>query len=173
MNEREFQDKLADYLAGEMNAAEAEAFRAALAADPERRRLADELQAAAAALECRAASDEEAREATAGLRWDDLAARARRTPVRAERPASRLRILNVALRYAAAIVLAFVAGYWARSSAAVAEREPAPIVRGPEIGSVGTEAAEQYAASYVKAARSFPNASSFSRTLMALAKSGR
>lgn len=177
MNEREFLDRLADYLAGELDAAQAESFRAEIADDVRRRRLVDELQAAAAALECRALSDEQARDATAELRWSDVATR--NVAASASRsiiaPAAhrRFHAVGVALRYAAVIALAFVSGYWTRGGAENRPNDAAPAALVSEAGPVRTDAKDLYAAHYVKAGQSFPNASSFSRTIMALARNAR
>lgn len=201
MNEREFQDKLADYLAGELTAAEAEAFRAALATDENRRRLVDELQAAAAALECHDVSEKIGRAATADLRFADIAARvggadtlsiADRSSLMTDGPVSRpilfrgLGVIHLAVRYAAVIVLAFVAGYWFRGggdegASRIARPHTEPIVApaaGSDLALVDMEDAvdsvnERYVAKYAKATRTFPNASSFSRTLMVLANSSK
>jgi hypothetical protein len=177
MNEQEFQDKLADYLAGELTAAQAEAFRAALATDEPRRRLVDELQAAAAALECRDVAAPAAREATAELRYADIAARAGAGRTLSLRPRARwFRFANAAVRYAAAIALAFVAGYYARGGSETAQTHPQPGVPGvssPAVAVAETGVNDRYVAKYAKAARAFPNASSFSRSLMVVANSSK
>ena len=180
MNEREFQDKLAEYLAGELSATEAEAFRAALASDERRRRLVDELQAAAAALEARDVSEEHAREATAELRFADIAARAAESRTLTLHP-HWMRFANVALRYAAVIVLAFVAGFWARGGAwnSVPPQSPAQptVAETDSIESVDVgatvEVNDRYVKKFAKASRAFPNASSFSRSLMVLASNSK
>lgn len=165
MNDEEFQELLADYIAGELDEQRAAAFRAELESNAERRRLARQLQAAAAALEANVLSDEDAQSRTASLSLQEIAARAGGgAPPRVSR-AVRFKHyrLGVVLRYAAVIVLAFGAGFVVRGWRSEA-REPSPQV----VSSANVN--EGYAASYRRATQAFPQSTSFSRSLLILAR---
>jgi anti-sigma factor RsiW len=163
MNEERFQELLADYIAGELDQQQTAAFRAELESNPERRRLARELQAAAAALEANDLSDQEARQRTESLSLSEIAARGADPTPETARPVRRL----AALRYAAVIVLAFGAGFLARGwKSDVGEPPPPPTpatVTAPAIN-------ERYVAKYRQVMQAFPKSSSLSRSLLTLAR---
>ena len=166
MNDVEFQDLLADYVAGELDEQQAAAFRAELESNAKRRQLAQQLQAAAAALEANVPSDEDAQSRTESLNLQDIATRAAAgAPEQISGPIQfRYHHLKTFLRYAAVIVLAFGAGFviggW-RSD--VREPSTPPVVITPTVN-------EGYAASYRRVAQAFPQSSSFSRSLLVLAR---
>lgn len=161
MTEERFRELLADYLAGELDEQQAAAFRAELKANAERRKLADELQAAAAALEANVLSDDEARRRTEDLQLSVAPSRKRPRPV--ERTAGHQRLFAV-LRYAAIIVLAFGAGFLARG-----RQSETPETSGASLAQT-TEINDRYVANFVRATQSFPESSSFSRSLLMLAR---
>jgi anti-sigma factor RsiW len=164
MNDAEFQELLADYLAGELDEHRAAAFRAELESNEERRKLAHELQAAAAALEVNALSDEESQRRVEALRFEDLHARAAHAaqssrPIRAGHPR-----LSAVLRYAAVIALAFGAGFVVRGWRSEARESPAsPVVSSSSIN-------ERYVTGYQRVSQAFPRSSSFTRSLLVLAR---
>jgi anti-sigma factor RsiW len=164
MNDAEFQELLADYLAGELDEQQAAAFRAELEANEERHKLAQELQAAAAALEANVLSDQEAQRRSESLTLQDIQKRAAEVPKEWSRPnRSRYHRLKAVLRYAAVIVLAFGAGFVARGWRSDAwEPSPPPVVSSPSIH-------ERYVADYQRVAQAFPQSSSFARSLLVLA----
>ena len=164
MNDEKFRELLADYIAGELDQRQAAAFRAELEADPERRKLANELQAVAAALEANLLSEEEAEQRTASLQLE--AAGVIRAPSAGE-PAARYgpprRLpLRSALRYAAVIALAFGAGFivrgWQSESPAMTSPPPPMAIN------------ERYVASFAQATQSYPRSSTFTRSLLVLAR---
>lgn len=160
MNEKQFRELLANYIAGELDPQQAADFRAALQADEQRRKLVQELQAAAAVLEAGTISQEEAERRTAMLALDPSHAGV--LSPHGRRP-ERKRLFAV-LRYAAVILVAFGAGFLARAWPAVDRTEPTrPAVQATPINEV-------YVASFTKASESFPHASTFSRSLLALAR---
>ncbi len=160
MTEERFRELLADYLAGELDEQQAAAFRAELAASAERRKLASELQAAAAALEGNVLSENEARQRTEDLKLE-LPSPLKRA--HASEATGRYKRLFAALRYAAVIALAFGGGY---------------IVRGWQSGSPETTSApppmaeinERYVANFAEATQLFPHSSTFTRSLLMLAR---
>jgi anti-sigma factor RsiW len=160
MTEERFRELLVDYLAGELDEQRAAEFRAELAASAERRRLASELQAAAAALEANVLSDDEAGQRTERLELETpLLADGQHTAERAPR----YRVLFAALRYAAVVALAFGAGFlvrgWQSGSPEATPTPPPP-----------TEFNERYVASFAEATQSFPQSSTFTRSLLMLAR---
>lgn len=165
MNDEKFQELLADYLAGELDEQQAAAFRAELESNEQRRRLAHQLQAAAAALEANVLSDEEAQRRAEPLSLQDIATRGvGGAPEHASRPIPfRYHRLRAVLRYAAVIVLAFGAGFMARGwRSDTREPPPPPVVSSPSIN-------ERYVAGYQRVAQAFPQSSSFARSLLVLA----
>ncbi|MFQ5806428.1 MAG: hypothetical protein ACE5I3_08260 [Phycisphaerae bacterium] len=166
MNDEKFRELLADYIAGELDDQQVAAFRAELEASEERRKLAHELQAAAAALETNVLSHEEAERRTAALEVEDARATsaggadqraARSAPPRHDR-------LRAVLRYAAVIVLAFGSGFLARGWRS-SDREVIPSPP-PLPGSID----ERYAADFIRVTQLFPESSTFSRSLLMLAR---
>ena len=170
MKDEKFRAMLADYLGGELDEQQVAAFRAELEANPERRKLADELQAAAAALEANVLSREEAERSTASLELDVATDKGMtlRVPSTGERPAGathrRHYRLHAALRYAAVIVMAFGVGFLARGWLPANQEGAPPTAPAP------TSINERYAARFVRATQSFPKSSTFSRSLLALAR---
>jgi anti-sigma-K factor RskA len=166
MNDEEFQELLADYVAGELDEQQAAAFRAELESDAQRRQIAQQLQAAAAALEANVPSDEDAQSRTELLNLQDIATRGAGGAPEQISPPIRFRYyrLRAVLRYAAVIVLAFGAGFVARGwRSDVQEPSTPPVVITPTVN-------EGYAASYRRVAQAFPQSSSFSRSLLVLAR---
>jgi anti-sigma factor RsiW len=160
MNDEEFRELLADYVAGELDEERAAVFRAELEANEERRRLARELQAAAAALEANVVSQEEAERRTAALELRGAAFSA----AGSTRRGGGQRRLPAVLRYAAVIVLAFGAGFLARGwQSESSAQAPPPLAQTVEIN-------ERYVTDFVKFTQSFPKSSTFSRSLLALAR---
>jgi anti-sigma factor RsiW len=162
MNEERFRELLAEYVAGELDERQAAAFRAELEANPQRRKLAQELQAAAAALETNILSETEAEQRVASLRLEGAVPRAA-----SEQPAHpghrRHTRWRVGLRYAAVILLAFGTGFLARgwlpgNRVATAKTSPTPAIN------------ERYVANFLQVTQSFPQSSAFSRSLLALAR---
>jgi anti-sigma factor RsiW len=180
MNDAEFRELLADYIGGELDEQRAAAFRAELEADPQRRRLAEELQAAAAALEANVVSPEEAKERTEALELARISrdsANASRRALRADRVRS-IRFRAV-LRYAAVIVLAFGGGFLARgwmpgTRSSVGAADQTRPVAGDQMSvpplEVTTAINEQLVVNFRQATKSFPESSTFSRALLALAR---
>ena len=161
MNDEQFRELLADYLAGELDEQRAAELRAELEANAERRKLAHELQAAAAALEANTIRPEEAERRTGGLALAGVAsagaARESRRPLRRTR-------LQSALRYAAVIVLAFGAGFVVRGW----RLESTPIARPSPPSTFPLN--EHYVANFARATQAFPESPAFSRSLLMLAR---
>ena len=158
MNDREFELKLADYLAGELDANALREFEALLAGDPARRRMADELGAALGAVRAAVPGPELAEQRTRGLSLAGERSGA------ADAPA--WRILSALTRYAAVILLAFTFGFlargWQGESAAVGS-EQVVVAAEPSY-------TMQFAERYAQVAHANPGASSFGRTLLAIAR---
>ncbi len=155
MNDRDFELKLADYVAGEMDPGEASAFEMLLTGDPARRQLVQELRDADSAL--RAAVPDQN---LAQLRTRELSSprsRHRAAALSTWRPAMML------MRYAAVILVAFTCGFLARSWQPGAM--DTPVVAGRE-----TSYEMQFAQRYVQVSQTHPAASSFGRTLLAIAR---
>jgi anti-sigma factor RsiW len=162
MNEGRFRELLAEYVAGELDDRQAAAFRAELEANPQRRKLAQELQAAAAALETNVLSETEAEHRVASLRLEGAG-----LGTASERPAHpghrRHARWRASLRYAAVILLAFSTGFLVRGwlpgeRGAMAKTSPTPAIN------------ERYLANFLQVTQSFPESSAFSRSLLALAR---
>jgi hypothetical protein len=164
MNEEEFQKRLAEYIAGELDQQAAAAFRVELEHDEQRRKLADELQAAAAALETNTLSDEEARRRTDSLTFAELQARSAGAGWASHPAGAGHSGLKAVLRYAAVIILAFGAGFLARGWQFESRQRP------PALAAVSESFNQGYAASYRQVEEAFPESSSFSRSLLMLAR---
>jgi anti-sigma factor RsiW len=165
MNDEKFEELLADYLAGELDEQQAAAFRAELESNEQRRKRAQELQAAAAALEANLLSDEEARRRTESLSLQDIAMRG---ADRAPKVSSRLtrfghRRLKAVLRYAAVIVLAFGAGFVVRGWRSDTREPSLPVTTAAPVN-------ERYVQDYLRVTKAFPQSSAFSRSLLMLAR---
>lgn len=165
MTDEEFRDLLAEYIAGELDEQRAAAFRAELEANEQRRKLAEELQAAAAALEVNLVSEEQAEQRTAGLKLETAAIRGPDAVSETARPVVlRYARIRAVLRYAAVVVVAFSAGFlargWSSADQQVAARTEAP----------AAPINERYIDKFVEATQSFPESSSFARSLLALAR---
>lgn len=145
------EQRLADYLSGELDERQSADFERRLAEDPRLDREARELRAAAAAVGMHAVDLDEAEARTRGA-----------TLPRGLAPAPRSGRWISALRYAAVILIAFGAGFWLRGRAAPLRAQHAPAPR----PSIETQLIEQYA----RAGRENPNSSSFSRALLAVAR---
>jgi|GEM_PF-6297576 len=175
MNDDQFQDMLADYLSGELDADRAAEFRAELESNEQRRRLAEELQAAAAALESNLISEEQAEAAVGSLAWDDIENQtqphadpvAGRTQPGYEQASPHSRRWAGVLRYAAIIAFAFGGGYLSRGRETVEQTTPASLAP-PAF--VSAPLNEEYVAKYVKAAREYPQSSTFTRSLLMVAR---
>jgi anti-sigma factor RsiW len=166
MNDREFHELLAEYVAGELDDERAAMFRAELDADPARRMLAQQYQAAAAALEAHLLSDEETERRAASLSFEQVASTAtdgagtRVNGLRGRRYVH----LRAALRYAAVIALAFGAGFLARG------RDTQTNETAPPPAAVDASIDKRLAAKYTQASQSFPESPTFSRSLLMLAR---
>lgn len=165
MNDERFEELLADYLAGELDEQQAAAFRAELESNEQRRKIAHELQAAAATLEANLLSDEEARRRTDSLSLQDIATRgAGGAPGLSSRPTRfRYRRLKAVLRYAAVIVLAFGAGFIVRGWRSETRELSLPVTAAASVN-------ERYADDYLRVTQAFPQSSGFSRSLLMLAR---
>jgi anti-sigma factor RsiW len=161
MNCHEFNQVVADYIGGELDAEARTAAQQHLGVCAACRQSATELQAAAAAIEAGIPNEAEATELTAGLRPPAL------TLPMTTRAAGRPRV-GVILRYAAVIVLAFGCGWLVRGGGASAS-EVAPAAQSADAWAAAP-LSRQLAQQYERAARSFSNASTFSRALVTLAR---
>jgi anti-sigma factor RsiW len=175
MNCQRLREQLADFVAGELDAQQRAAAQQHIDACEQCRELVRGLQAAAATLESGLISANEAERQTASM----AAPRARAAsdvPIRGvpgvlssfERTLVWRRRLSTIVRYAAIVLLAFVGGYFARGwrlHQRAARQEPARL---------GLEAAPQVsrelASRYAEAAQQFPDSSTFSRSLLMLAR---
>lgn len=146
MTDERFEQLLADHLAGELDDAAAAELHDAAAADSARAQRLRELEATERALGEHVVSLQAAEQRVATLLEP---VRVRETGAREAR--SRVPAL---LRYAAVVLLAFVAGYVFRGWSAATE--PAP--------------REQLAERFVDAQREFPGSSQFAHSLLALAR---
>lgn len=166
MNDQEFHELLAEYVAGELDRERAALFRAELDADPARRMLAHQYQAAAAALEANLLSDEEADRRAASLEFEQVTSTATESRVlqASDLRSRRDRYLGAALRYAAVIALAFGAGFLARGR----DTQRGETVSPP--AAVDASFNERLAAKYTRASQSFPESPTFSRSLLMLAR---
>lgn len=166
MNDERFQQLLADYVAGELDPADAGEFHAALRTDPARRKLAREMQAAAAALEVHLVTHEQAAAATEStappaVRVDTL---------RPRRAAGVLRAAPL-LRYAAVVLIAF----WAGLAVGTRSGSGAPADEGGASGAYArnvapVEISPALAAKFTDVSRAHPGASGLSHALLALAR---
>lgn len=166
MNDEKFQELLAGYLAGELDEQQAAALRAELDSNEQRRKLAHELQAAAAALEANVLSDQETRRRTESLSLQDMQMRgAGRVPEQTSRPIRyKYGRLKAVLRYAAVIVLAFGAGFVVRGWQFEArELSPPQVVTPAPIN-------QSYLDEYRRVMQAFPEASPFTRSLLVMAR---
>jgi anti-sigma factor RsiW len=165
MNDEKFEELLADYLAGELDEQQAAVFRAELESNEQRRKRAQEFQAAAAALEANLLSDEEARRRTESLSLRDIAERgAGGAPELSSRPTRfGYHRLKAVLRYAAVIVLAFGAGFVVRGWRSDAPELSPPIATAAPVN-------ERYVDDYLRVTQAFPDSSGFSRSLLMLAR---
>jgi anti-sigma factor RsiW len=180
MTDEQFRSKLAEYLAGEMPENEAAAFGKMLEHDEQRGRQARELQDTQAALRSDLPDILEASRRTANLPVpSERAASARGVRGGTLRPAggatlgpaqpstealtTRIRFAPL-LRYAAAILIAFLAGYAARGPAE-AKHETAPH---PAVLPQNVE--QRVVQNYAAVARAFPESSDFGRALLAISR---
>lgn len=159
MTHEEFERLLADELGGEIEPADAARLAQALQADPRRAEIAAQLYATRDALAAGVPSPQrsETRLSHTAAPWSAPAPR-------------RLRLPTAVLRYAAAIALAFGAGFWSAGYAPRPSDKPTtgpgrPLVV-PEWPSSTSGLADRYA----RATRSYPNASSLSHALLSLAR---
>jgi anti-sigma factor RsiW len=157
MNDREFELTLAEYLAGEMSPVETGAFEAILAGDRARRQMVDELRDAAGAVRTAVPAAELAEQRTRGLSLAAERSRATGAP--------RWRLLAALARYAAVILLAFSLGFMARGWRSDGRATPPTVV---ENRAAPYEV--QFAKRYAQASQANPGASSFERTLLAIAR---
>jgi anti-sigma factor RsiW len=167
MNCREFREQLAEFIGGELDAEQHAAAQSHMQSCQECRERARGLEAAAAALEAGLVSPGEAERRTAAL-----------TPPHAARPAAASgRVLRVStvLRYAAIIMLAFAGGYlvrgWRAGDGAAGQQlaQTGQTVVPPVIDAV-PGVSRELADLYVRAAQKFPDSSTFSRSLLMLAR---
>ena len=173
MNDERFESLLADYLTGELSPADEPEFRAELERNEQRRNLARSLQATAAALEADVPDLDEAEERSAAVPFDRIVLK--HLSSRKPRSTGIARVGGAALRYAAVILLAFAAGYSARQwQGAEAAPPPVPTPVPLRVASAApAQINDEYIANYARAARKFPQATSFSRALLAVASRGR
>jgi len=162
MTDEEFRLRLAEYLAGEMSAEQADAFREVLHADRRRSRLAQDLEDVQARLRSGLPGLDEAERRTGVLAA--LSGSSQGAASRA--PATRQRRFPVgsALRYAAVIALAFSAGYFARARL---RPQPAPE---PPVVVVGKSVPVRWIENYAQVVRTFPDVSDFGRALLAISQ---
>ena len=175
MNDERFESLLADYLAGELSPADEAEFRTELDRDEQRRKLAQSLQAAAAALEADVPDLEQADERSADVLFDRIVLRHLAERQRQPQPMRVARLGTSLLRYAAVIMLAFATGYLVRGwSRTELEGQPSPTPTPPAhtAGAVAPQINDEYIANYARASRTFPQATSFSRALLAVASRG-
>jgi hypothetical protein len=190
MNAERFEELLAGLLGDELTPAERIELDEALAADRARAARARELQATVAALRAAVPSGALARavtramptpsvaEAPIGSAISDPAPLTARRVAPAQRSSARRWPLAL-LRYAAIIALAFGAGHWVRGwqdqphAPAPAPGNPAVVVAPPAADPLAPGAAGWNPAlveRWTVVARQYPQASEFSRALLALAR---
>lgn len=150
---------IADYIAGEMDTAQRRQFETRMRNDVALDRRVRELQDTAGMLCAELPGDADARRRVADLSLPD-----REPRVRALR-GLRYATTFVALKFAAAILLAFGAGFYARGSAST----PPPAA--PATAQI-VPVRERLIASYTHVSQERPNSSSFSRSLLAIVHSG-
>jgi hypothetical protein len=155
MNCRTFREKLADLVAGELDSPQRDAAHEHMQTCEQCRELARDLEAAAAIVEADLLPREEAERRTAAL--------APPAPGAPDSVVWRYRLPAI-VRYAAVILLAFICGYLARGwrTGEVASLPP-PDERSSLMSS---ELAQRYA----MAAEQFPDSSTLSRALLAIAR---
>jgi len=173
----ELEQRIADYLAGEMSEPQAAEFRRRLEQDPALARRVRELQAAAAALDAGLPDEVEADRSTQEL---TLVAPTPLRRTRSRRDGGRNALvwsLRASLRYAAAILLAFGAGFYARGWSP-AGAPPGGAQAGGEVASGVIPSIAALAPPEIRperlaqVSRDFPGTSSFSRALLLLARPG-
>lgn len=162
MTDEQFQERAAEFLSGEMNEPDRQNFRAELERSPARAQLFRELEAAQRLVRNGAPSLEQAEQRTRHLPVPAA-------PSTASRRTSRLRPnpLAFVLRYAAVIALAFCSGYLVRDIGAAGQ--PTQPTRPEHVDGLGGFEA-RFARNYVQTIRQRPTATTFSRTLLALAR---
>ena len=158
MNCRTFREQLADLVAGELDSPQRAAAHEHMQTCEQCRELARGLEAAAAVVEADVVSLEEAERQTAAL-----------TPPKPDgvRPAivrRRYARLSTIVRYAAVILLAFASGYSARGWRAGEVASPLP----PD--DRASPVISEFAQRYAVATEQFPDSSTLSRSLLALAR---
>lgn len=157
MNCPAFHERLAEYLADELPAADRSAAEAHAAECADCRRMASELAAAEQVLRSGIVADALSEAAVRGLSLPRVAGR--HGPV--------VRMTLMPLRYAAMIAAGFLAGYALRGSAAPDTRSPAPAVGGVHVASA---VHHTLVSRYQAAEAAYPEAPAFSRSLVALAR---
>jgi len=168
MKDREFNNLLALYLAGELDDVQTAEFHAAIQMDARRRRLFNEMQSAADALEASVISDEEALEGVESLSLQQVYKAALEQQAPAKTRGSGFRLWGVALRvgYAAAIVIAFGMGYFVRGWNLPESESARPSVQ----LNIQDSLDERIIEHYLEVSKNYPHSSSFSRTLLALSR---
>jgi hypothetical protein len=177
MEEKRFQELMADELGGEIAPADREALLAELRSSPRRRDEFAALREAADALAATALSESEASRRAARLTLESAQASQAAIDLRSSRSARRRaarRPSLALLRYAAAIAIAFGAGFAARGRVdATGQPTPPRAARapaGPIVALGGSEALSGLADRYVNVRGAMPQASSLSQALLALAR---
>lgn len=155
MNCRTFREQLADLVAGELDSPQRAAAHEHIQACEQCRELARGLEAAAAIVEADVLSPAEAERHTAAL--------APPAPAAPDSAVRRYRLTPL-MRYAAVILLAFICGYLARDWRTGEAASVPPADDGSSL--VSDELAQRYAI----ATEQFPDSSTLSRSLLAIAR---
>ncbi len=172
MTRAEFENLLPDYLAGELDAAGVAAVRAYLADAPEEAARVSEMQTIEFDVRRLAPAQRVADERTVGLRGGVRIGL--RSGARTRGPARPLWMLSAVLRYAAAVSLAFGAGYWVRGGAALTRVSADPAVHDagapPIVVKVDEPVNPRLAQNFRRAATAYPQGNSLAWAMLSIAK---
>jgi anti-sigma factor RsiW len=177
MTPEEFHEKLPEYLAGELSESEERRVRAFLEANPSEQSRVEALLAALDAVRQTVPPPDEAEQRVSELPIPAaLIGRGATRQAAARAAAGRLRLVSVALRYAAVILLAFASGYWARGrqGGELAGTPPQGettqiVVRLTEAGPLAGPLSPRLAERLERAVRDYPQGQTLTWALLSLA----